>query len=526
MLSEKKKPRFLARFQSKNPTKQPHHPATNAQGSSEIERCITWFCAHDEHTEDWVHILEFCDRLSTSEVGCKEAVHALRKELKHGSPSVQVRAIRLTVILVLNSSDRLRLQIASKKFLDTVEEVFHKAAKDPQHNQQVVCDMISKAFSVLGYEFQRDRDLQVFTQLYNKIKPPDGPMGGAPLDEDDLTFTPGSARSVRVPAPPIAVQTPLPEPVRDLRAEAEVARANARLLIEALAYTNPAEMDSNELIQEFHSKCLQNQNQLLDDIPWATAQAEQARLHASSTPTLPNTNPFAPLVNGAVRDVCKEEELLATLLAAHSDLIDAFRQYDEMDRLARSERELREAEARSKVDTRAQLGHSLPTDMGASSSCVAKLAIPHAPASLPLASRNPFNESITPTEGYVVEDGPEPERILGSTEPFSSTQPEDWLGSEEPLVDEPEAIEVSTSSFVRSDSRVGRNTEDSISIPDRSEPSEKALGKMRRISGLQPDNGVLNTEEQAELEKRREEVETKFRERYRLYHQQQAQDDH
>jgi hypothetical protein len=37
--------------------------------------------------------------------------------------------------------------------------------------------------------------------------------------------------------------------IRDVKAEAEVARSNARLLIEALAFTSPAEMEANAIIQ-------------------------------------------------------------------------------------------------------------------------------------------------------------------------------------------------------------------------------------------------------------------------------------
>lgn len=96
MSHTKKKPGFLARFQPKHSLKSTHPWSGHHQVPSEVERCIVWLCAAHEHTEDWAQVLEFCDRLSTSEVDCKQAVHSLRKELKHGSQVVQLRAVRVS----------------------------------------------------------------------------------------------------------------------------------------------------------------------------------------------------------------------------------------------------------------------------------------------------------------------------------------------------------------------------------------------------------------------------------------------
>lgn len=533
-----KKPGFLARFQNK-----PNHHHHHHYPSSEIERCVTWLCTFQRDTEDWSKILEFCDKLSKSEEDCKEAVHTLRKELKHGIPSVQLQAIRLTVIFVLNSSDRLRLQIASKKFLETVEEVFHKSHKDPTRFE--VREMIRKGFSLLGYEFQHDGDLQAFTHLYNKIKTPDSPMGGAPLDESDKTFTPTaiprhSNHSHPIPSQQSVVAQPVAPVMRDLKAEAEVARSNARLLIEALAYTTPAEMESNELIQEFHSKCLHHQNQLFDDIPWATAQAEQARLYASSITTshpLPATNPYAPLLNGvgvgtpphASSGITKEEELLNVLLSANSDLVDGFRQYDEMSRLARNEKEMKMAEERSKVETRREVNHQEEEEEGIGGASSSQPTRSTFALSHPLGSRNPFGEEIRRQEGYLIEL--DDERGTGSSPhlPILSSKPEpkkkEWIVNGNG----------NGTGNGRSSTEVGMMVEEpdefeqEVEIPRRFGPSEKALGKMRRISGLDEDGrgigggvgGVKELEEAEELRRRREEVEKRFRDRYRLLHEKQ-----
>lgn len=47
-----------------------------------------------------------------------------------------------------------------------------------------------------------------------------------------------------------------------------------------------------------------------------------------------------------------EEQLLASLLAANQELLEAFRVYDDLERLALAEREEREVEERSRVEQR------------------------------------------------------------------------------------------------------------------------------------------------------------------------------
>ncbi|WAQ89981.1 hypothetical protein PtA15_11A673 [Puccinia triticina] len=356
---------------------QPHPSPATAQlrtpspsNQSLVEQTIDWACKHDTHLQNWPHILELSDRLSKSEPESREAVKSLKKLIKTSAKQpIQIRAIRLTVILVLNSSDRFRLLVV-KKLLDVLEDVYHKSAKSSR--KQPVKEILFQAFAILGHEFQHDEDLSAFTHFYNKVKPSDAPLNGTPLNASDGMFapipvnpTPGpppqqQATGLYPPQPTLeAVQQTIPA-MRDVREEAEIARCNARLLIEALAFTHPSEMESNEIIQEFYTKCYQSRNQLMDDIPWATEQAEHARAYyerqaaaaQSAQPREPRvgrTNPYenegAP--NGE-RGSSREEQLLSLLLSVNTELVDAFRQYDEVESLARAERELQEAKELSK----------------------------------------------------------------------------------------------------------------------------------------------------------------------------------
>lgn len=80
-------------------------------------------------------------------------------------------------------------------------------------------------------------------------------------------------------------------------------------------------------------------------IPWATAQADRSReeirrLYGESEDT-----------NGS-KTVSKEEELLAALLGANEELLEAFRIYDDLQRLGIMEQEEKEVQERSRKEIR------------------------------------------------------------------------------------------------------------------------------------------------------------------------------
>ncbi|KAA1133294.1 hypothetical protein PGTUg99_020320 [Puccinia graminis f. sp. tritici] len=482
-----------------------------------VEQTINWACQHEQHIANWPHILELSDKLSKSEPDSRQAIKSLKKNIKLSSNQpIQIRAIRLTVILVLHSSDRFRLLVV-KKLLDVLEELYHKSAKSLR--KQPVKEIILKALAVLGYEFRHDEDLSAFTNHYNKIKPSDAPLNGIPLDESDGMFapipvnpasvSPGQAQQQQQQQqqqqpmavyPPQSTQDGLPAPIpvmRDVREEAEIARCNARLLVEALAFTQPAEMETNEIIQEFHTKCLQSQNQLMDDIPWATEQAEHARVYyeqqaaaaaaqgrATQGPEPPRrvsrTNPYTNegVANGE-RGASREEQLLSLLLSANSELVDAFRQYDELERLARAERELVEAKERSRTEVRGSLR---PTDLlqtgdgpvaGGSSSSSShshspSLNLSAAPEPRPVS--HPPRDPSPPSKGYIVPDHD------------PSTDDEFYVSSSSAAPSRPSAPKLPPlSSRPPPSNPLDSSHDDSIVTPV--EPSAKALGKMRRFSG-------------------------------------------
>jgi hypothetical protein len=99
---------------------------------------------------------------------------------------------------------------------------------------------------------------------------------------------------------------------------------------------------------------------IVAQIPWATAGAERSRVAAaakkareSSSDGGANGKLVKKPVNGAATtDLTKEEKLLAALLNANEELIEVFRIYDELEKMALTEMDEREAAKRSMVETK------------------------------------------------------------------------------------------------------------------------------------------------------------------------------
>ncbi|KAF7800253.1 hypothetical protein EIP86_011500 [Pleurotus ostreatoroseus] len=93
----------------------------------------------------------------------------------------------------------------------------------------------------------------------------------------------------------------------------EAGKGNARLLREAIVYAKPQDLKNNDLVEEFRGKCRKSQELISSTVPWATAELEHAQ--GSSTSRTAGS---------------EEERLLAQLLAANQELLDALQMYDDL----------------------------------------------------------------------------------------------------------------------------------------------------------------------------------------------------
>ncbi|EST05990.2 hypothetical protein PSEUBRA_005045 [Kalmanozyma brasiliensis GHG001] len=144
---------------------------------------IGWITANAHEEQDWMHVLPIIDLVSQSEAASKEAARALRKEFKYGTVDTQRRAVRLWALLTLNASDRFRLQVASRRFLESIEDTI-ASSKTPLS----VKETMLRVLGVLAFEFRNDADLAAVTKCWNKVKPSDRPKDGEPLKNDLFEF--------------------------------------------------------------------------------------------------------------------------------------------------------------------------------------------------------------------------------------------------------------------------------------------------------------------------------------------------
>ena len=262
-------------------------------------------CAYDGSPSDWAYILSVADKLSHSESASKEASRALRKEFKYALPDAQKRAARIWAILALNSSDRFRLQIATKRFLDVVEDTIKSKSTPPFVKQSLL-----NVLSGLAYEFRKDSELSAITKLWNKIKPAGAPVDGTPIDPQSDEFRPPDSRSRGRRKNSATPRIILKEvDIRKLHEECAIARTNAQNLVASLA----AEGLQNPALIEMETKVNLSQDFILAQIPWASAEAGNAREAAKQLRAKGSDQAGEP---GAT----PEEKLLADLLNANEHL--------------------------------------------------------------------------------------------------------------------------------------------------------------------------------------------------------------
>ncbi|KZT63220.1 hypothetical protein DAEQUDRAFT_734075 [Daedalea quercina L-15889] len=347
---------------------------------AELTRMIGYLTA--TASEDWSLVLEVCERASSSESNAKEAVKALRREFKYAEPSAQLSAARLWAIMLRNSSPMITHQCASRKFLDTLEDVITSSRTSP-----VVRERLLEVLAAAAYASSPGTKEATFRSLWKKVKPVDKPDEGVPLDIGDAMFNPPTPRHAPqkpqhpLDSPPLAGPRPPPtvmphkprtssrnqvippeEDMRRLFQECKIGRGNASLLSEALAFARPEDLKLKEIIREFYARCRASQELISAQIPWAFAQAERSRQAAGrkgqpngvSRPSLDSRGPrrtdsqVSLSTISSTGELTQEEQLLAALLAANEDLMEALRLYDDLERVGME----REAEERSRKETR------------------------------------------------------------------------------------------------------------------------------------------------------------------------------
>ncbi|KAL7278621.1 hypothetical protein ACG7TL_007622 [Trametes sanguinea] len=374
----------------------------------------------------------------------KEAAKALRREFKYAEPAAQLSAARLWAIMLRNCSGKFVHYCESGKFLDTLEDVLGSSRTSP-----VVRERLLEILAAAAYMNSTDGG---FKALWRKVKPADKPEEGIPFDNDDAMFYPATPRhsppsrphsQPRVhhdqqgatPQRPPPTVTPgktrssrnrvIPpeEDIRRLFQECKVGQGNASLLSESLTYAKPEDLKSKDIIKEFYARCRASQELISAQIPWAAAQAEKSREARARADPKPregrhsverDRTPSSPKKDKPdTEHLTTEEKLLAAILKANEELLEALRQYDDLERVGierdaqeRSKKEIRMDRSRLQYDESEnsyylEPGQATHSGAGASSS--------RSPSPSPSASPSPAPSLvITPTPSSLAHNHPLP----------------------------------------------------------------------------------------------------------------------
>ncbi|KAI0362738.1 EF-hand [Trametes cingulata] len=157
------------------------------------------------------------------------------------------------------------------------------------------------------------------------LLPPDGPppVPHSPSFPQAAQVRPAASTSSSSQPPIISPE----DDIQRLFNVCKVGRGNAELLQEVLVYAKPQEL-RDDITKELLGRARASQDLIGSQIPWATTEAERSR-RAATTP--------AETI---------QEQLLAALLAAHEQLTETLKMYEDLERIAIEQ----EAEERLKTE--------------------------------------------------------------------------------------------------------------------------------------------------------------------------------
>lgn len=325
---------------------------------SEIMEQINALCATDEQYWSEDNIFALCNKICRSEAASKEAVNALRKEFRRQDPEeARMRAVKLWINLYVHTSDRFKLQVATKRFLESMEDLYNDKRTSTRTRGRLLV-----AWSMVTNDVQFDSDLQSIVRMYNKIKPGEMPVNGSPLDLSHDLFLIGTSpvhsavdvdhetRSWQANVRPVthleqhqaqllpdnnvreAYHEQAPPLYTSLHEACNTARINAQVLMDSLV----SDGLGSSLVEEFVHKTRSSQDFIVAQISWASSQVERNHLEAHA--------------DGSVKT--QEDDLMDDLVDAHEKVITAVSMVEEAEFQQREKEEEAQAIDRSMREMR------------------------------------------------------------------------------------------------------------------------------------------------------------------------------
>ncbi|KAF8755442.1 GAT domain [Rhizoctonia solani] len=428
--------------------------------------------------EDWSIVMEIYDRVNLSDPEAKEASKALRKDIQWDCQCLMFAGRSLirkrldSDVPPYNSMGYLDAKLQpilcwaydEPQVPGKIEEIALSPATSP-----VVRDRLVEVIGTSVYLLRESKNLKPYQATWKKLilrLNLSHPVEGVQIPADDPILNPGPpgpAPSLRRPSPngpiqhriysnaelepahPVERRSALngereqrrdrnldtrpnysavspEEDVRQLFEECEIARDNCRILADSLVYATPDSIATDTVIKEFREKCMKSQEIIGAQFGWVTAIADRARLEQVAKNGSEDTNPTT------------EERLLQALVMVHGELNDVFKTYDDLERIAISEREEAEVRARSKVELRLDRSldeddHTIPSDnQGASLSQTHTPTPAHGQFPPPGHTRRPLPQ-LPQTSPYVNSLSPPPPTPYIPQAPSQNRTPPPKLGS-------------------------------------------------------------------------------------------------
>ncbi|EUC60961.1 tyrosine kinase domain protein [Rhizoctonia solani AG-3 Rhs1AP] len=301
------------------------------------------------HMEDWGCVMAICNRVNQSDSEAKDACKALRRDIKFGHPTLQLSASQLWAILMRNCAPYFVAHTTNRKFLGAIEVVVLSPATSP-----VVRDRLVEVIGTSVYLLRGSRNIKPYQATWKKLrlqlKLNCSPEGLAiPANDPFWSLNPHESSTELEPMPNKKTSNlredkrrngrasngeithELTNPEKDMEHLFEECRAtlnNCRILADTFLYTTPGSITSDPVIQAFREKCVKSQVIISNRIGWATELAERA--HAEIL--LPN--------EAKPSSTTMEEQLLRILVTANKELEHVFKAYNDLVRIADSEREV------------------------------------------------------------------------------------------------------------------------------------------------------------------------------------------
>ncbi|XP_043497058.1 signal transducing adapter molecule 1 isoform X1 [Polistes fuscatus] len=115
-------------------------------------------------SEDWVKIMEICDRVGNSSQNAKDCLRSIVKRLNSQDPHIVVQAITLLDACSNNCGKTFHLEIASRDFENDLKKMIN-------HSQPKIAEKIKILLKKWAEgDFKTDPQLNLIPSLYNKLR--------------------------------------------------------------------------------------------------------------------------------------------------------------------------------------------------------------------------------------------------------------------------------------------------------------------------------------------------------------------